>query len=87
MAKTLKNGFSISLTLGGKTYTSSGETAFDALHAFVKPEKLTAKGIVTVEREGLKKTLLMTPVQLKRFFYQSPAMQRVRAKQLDIGLK
>jgi hypothetical protein len=78
--------FSITLTLGDKTYTSKGATALDALVALKQPEKIMGKGVVTLRQGDKMKTLLFYPQRLKRLFY-NPSFQAIQAKQLAILLK
>ena len=80
------SAFSISLTLGDKTYTSKGATALDALTALKQPEKLMGKGILTLRQGEKTKTLLLYPQRLKRLFYNA-SFQAIQAKQLAMLLK
>lgn len=79
--------YSISLKLGDKTYEGTGATATEALGKLLKPAKMMIKGTVVVSDGQKKKTMLLTPVQLKRLFYNSPAIQAVKAKQLFMLMK
>lgn len=79
--------YSITLTFGGKTYTGEGATPAEALGALPQPPKLMGKGTVAVAYDGIKKQMLMGPVQLKRLFYNSPGIQAVKAKQLFMLMK
>lgn len=84
MAKTTP--FSITLTIGDKTYTSKGDTALEALMNLKKPEKIVAKAIVTIRHGKLTKTQQFFPVRLKRLFYNK-LFQAIQAKQLALGMK
>jgi hypothetical protein len=77
-----KSNFSITLQLGNKTYKSSGATPTEALGALPKPNKIMAKGVVTVTAGKVKKELLLPPVKVKPLFYNSSGVQEVKAKQL-----
>lgn len=87
MAKKATSAFSIKLVLGDKTYTSKGTTAFDALSALQKPEKIMAKGVLTLTHGTISKTILMYPPRLKRLFYGSDLFKEIQAKSLRLGLK
>jgi hypothetical protein len=79
--------YSITLTFGGKQYKGSGSSPGEALASLERPPKLMAKGLVAVEYDGLKKQMLMSPVQLKRLFYNSPGIAAVKAKQIFMLMK
>lgn len=78
--------FEITLKLGDETYQSSGATVTDALSALTHPQKIMAKGILTVRQGDLSKTQLMMPVRLKRLFYNK-YFQQIMAKNLALGMK
>lgn len=82
-----KAGYAIKLTFGGKVYEGKGASPAEALGNLVQPPKLMGKGMVAVEYDGLKKQMLMGPVQLKRLFYNSPGIMAVKAKQLFMLMK
>ena len=79
--------FGISLQLGGKIFSGSGETPLDALVHLPRPNKLMNKGILTMTSGAKKKELLLMPVKLKRVFYNSSSLRPVIAKQLFAELK
>lgn len=79
--------FSISLTIGGKTYKGSGATPAEALSALSHPPKLMAKGIVCVSHGSARKEILLTPLMLKKLFYPSPSLRAVKAKQIFASMK
>src|SRR4051812_1822957 len=79
--------FSITLQLGNNTVSGTGPTALEALQALPKPDKIMAKGIVTITHAGKRKVQSCLPGQLKRLFYSSKQFQAIHAKQLSQGLK
>ncbi len=82
-----QNKFAISLTIGGKTYESSGETMLEALTALTRPAKIMAKGVLKLMNGDLKKELLLTPLRVKQLFFTSRGAKEVKAKQLEAGMK
>ena len=85
MAKKAK--FSLKVQIGDKTYTSTGESAFEALKGLPRPPKIMSKVLVTITSGKLKKERLYYPVQAKRLFFTSPNMQQIQAKLLEAGMK
>lgn len=83
MAKS-KHPYGLSLKLGDNVFKSSGETMIDALSALPKPGKILAKGVLTVRIGEESKDKLLMPLRVRRLFY--PNIQRVIAKQLEVGL-
>ena len=82
----MTNQFSITIELAGKTFKGKGDTVADALVSIPKPEKIMAKGVLTVKNGALKRELVMYPSRLKRLFYNKN-FQIIQAKWLGQGLK
>lgn len=61
--------FVLTLETGGQIYTSEGETILTALENLPSPAKITAKGTLLIEHNGVVRTRLFTPRALKRIFY------------------
>lgn len=76
----------ITLKLGEETFKGQGETVADALVSMPRPEKIMAKGILTISQGNLKREMLMFPQRLKRLFYNKH-YQIIQAKWLGQGLK
>ena len=85
LSKKKKPPYSITLQLADKTFKGQGESVAEALISMPKPEKIMAKGIVTVANGSLKKQILMYPMRLKRLFYNKHFLV-IQAKNLSIGL-
>lgn len=79
------NSFKVTIKLGDKEFTSSGETVYDALRALETPVKIVSKGFVCVEGNGKRVVKMLMPMQMKRLFW--PLAQRVQAKNLEVLLK
>ena len=82
-----KPQYVFSLKIGDSVFDSTGETATEALGSLPRPPKIMAKGILTVAHGKLKNTILLSPPQIKRLFYNSTGVQAVHAKRLVMGLK
>lgn len=67
MAKT--KGFTMTMMVNGKEYKSKGETvseAIDNIDQNIFPAK--TKAIISIEKDGLKSSLSIMPMVLKRLF-------------------
>lgn len=73
------------LVMGDKVIDGEGETALEALQAMPIPDKVMAKGILTITNEGKKKEILFNVQKLRRMFY--PSAQPILIKWLAAGLK
>jgi len=78
-----KSLYFLSLVLGDKTFTSEGETLFDALKEIPKPEKIMNKAVLTITKGDQKKELLYYPTRLKRLFYNKH-FKEIQAKQIEV---
>lgn len=75
--------FSITLKLGPDVYSGAGSTPFEALHSLPRPEKIMAKGVLTLKAGDKERVRPLTPVQAKRLFYiGSTGVGQIIAKQL-----
>lgn len=84
--KATQDAYTLTLSMGSDTFSSTGATVLDALMNLPRPAKIMMWGVVTLEHGGKKKILRLPPIRLKRLFY-APSMQAIQAKQLLIGLK
>lgn len=77
--------YELVLEIGGKMYTSSGESMLDALSSLPRPAKIVSKAQLFIRSGTKQRMLLLLIPQTKRLFY--PLTQQVLAKQFLIGLK
>lgn len=77
--------YSLTLEVGQDTFKGEGETAEEAIINFVGPVKIPAKGLLTFEKDGKKKTVFVNPVQIKRIPMKISRI--VLVKQFEYGLK
>ena len=77
--------YSITLTMGDEKFVGKGKTAQEALDTLPQPKKILAKGTVTFEKDGLKKSIYVVPHQIKRLPMKVAKILLVR--QFDYGLK
>lgn len=80
-----KDTYSLSLTLGDKTYKGTGDTVVEALNA-LKPEKLTYKGLLRAQKGERVKEMLIGVHNLRKMFAGSRLMNEVYAKKLSFLL-
>ena len=79
--------YSISLTLGDKTYFSTGATAAEAFKKLPVPAKIVGKGFFSMENGARKFTKLYMPAQLKRLVRPSPMFRLINSKLLERMLR
>lgn len=79
--------YALTLKMGDKIYKSSGTTPIEALDALERPQKIMAKGVLTITNGSMQKELLLQPPKIKRLFYNSGGIQAVIAKQLFAFMK
>jgi hypothetical protein len=78
--------FTLTLVLGDKTYTSSGDSVVNALSSLQKPTKIVCKGTLSVDAaDGRKVSKLITIQEAKRLFY--PLSRALTARNLSYLLK
>lgn len=77
--------YSLSITFGDKTFTSTGKTIFEALEKIETPIKVTTKGFLTVTDGTKKAELMFMPAKAKRLFY--PLVKVFTAKKLEYLLR
>ena len=77
--------YTVSVKLGDKTISYSAATLAKALHDFPRPNKITTKGILTVEGNGKKFSRLMMPADLRRTLW--PVSSVIHAKILGNAMK
>jgi hypothetical protein len=84
-AKEPAANFTITLKLGDEIYSSSGESALDALEKLPHPGKIFLKGVLTLESNGNKWENPLPPIKVKRIFY--PLARKYMAKQFALLVK
>lgn len=82
-----KPAFSLTLVMGGRTYSGVGATEADALSNLERPNKIMAKGVLTVSSGDSKKVIAMTPLRIKQLFLTSRSLRAIRAKTVFAATK
>lgn len=77
--------YKLTITLGDKTYESTGTTMLEALEKVATPPKIFVKGFVKVEHGDKRTERLFMPSQMKRFLF--PVARVLVAKALSTTLK
>lgn len=77
--------YTLSLTVGGVTNKSSGETVADALNDLLAPAKLTNKGSLTVSKGEKSRDYALTLPRLKKFL-ASKVLRQQFAKWAELRL-
>jgi hypothetical protein len=83
--KGLKSPYVFSFNIGGIIFKGEGTTPLEALRAVPRPEKIMAKGVLTITHGEEKKEMLFMVPRLKRLFYFNA--QPILIKWIAQGLK
>jgi hypothetical protein len=84
VSKAVTPAFELVLELGGRMYSSSGDTMLEALQSLPKPPKIVSKATLYISMGAVKRERLLQIAQTKRLFF--PLSQKIIAKQLQVGL-
>lgn len=85
--KVSQNKYSVTLKIGDKLFVGRGMTQTEALGNLPKPDKIMAKGVVTIKDGDFEKQMLLQPAKIKSLFYNSRGVQEIIAKQLFMLMK
>lgn len=77
--------YTVTLLIGDKTYSYSAETLERALHDFPRPNKITAKGILSVTGNGKSFKRMLMPQDMRRILW--PVSSVIQAKIIQGAMK
>lgn len=84
--ESLADNAKLTLEIGGRTYTSQGETILEALNNLEQPEVIKTRSVLKVEFDGKKTERGMNIIQLKRLFGKD-FVRQVQVKFLERRLR